>query len=106
MVSELTFSDLLQNPDVEAEKSIFLCSLKFPPMLFPSEEYLRDISPGECSAASIELLVPLMVLKIFWEQSLIQNKHRETRKDFIDQANYTPDILNNFLTPLTFSPIF
>ena len=44
MVSELIFSDLRQNPDAEAEKSMCLCSLKFPLMFFPSEEYRRDIS--------------------------------------------------------------
>ena len=48
-------------------------------MFFSSEEYRRDISLEECSAASVELLVPL---KILWEQALIQNKGRETRIDF------------------------
>ena len=81
MVSELIFSALWQNPDVEVEKSICLGSLKIR-LFFPSEEYRRDISLGECSAVSVELLVPLMVLKISWEQALIQNKGRETQRDF------------------------
>ena len=81
MVSELIFSDLWQSLDVEAEKSMCFCSLKFP-LFFPSEQYRRDISLDKCSAVSVELLVPLIVLEIFSEQVLIQNKGRETRKDF------------------------
>ena len=37
MVSELIFLDLGQNPDVEAERSMCLCSLRFPLIFFPSE---------------------------------------------------------------------
>ena len=48
---------------------------------FPSEEYRRDISLDECATPTIKLLVPLIVLKISWEQTLIQNKGSETRKD-------------------------
>ena len=48
MVSELNFSDLCQNPDVEAEKSMCLCSLQLPTTSFLSEEYHRDISLDEC----------------------------------------------------------
>ena len=48
MVSELNFSDLYQNPDVEAETSMCLCSLQFPVTSFLSEEYRRDISLDEC----------------------------------------------------------
>ena len=51
-------------------------------MFFPSAEYCGEISLEECSAASVKLLVPLIVLKISWEQALIQNKGREARKDF------------------------
>ena len=81
MVSKQDFSDLWQNPDVEAEKSMCLSSLKLS-LVFPSEEYRRDISLDECSAASMELLVSLIVLKISWEQVLIQGKGRETRRNF------------------------
>ena len=52
-------------------------------MFFRSEEYHRDISLDECSTASMELLIPLIVLKISWEQALIRNKGSETRKDFL-----------------------
>ena len=81
MVSELIVSDLWQNPDVELEKSMCLDSLKFL-LFFPSEGYRGDISLNECSAVSVELLVPLIVLKISWEQVLTQNTGRQIRKDF------------------------
>ena len=48
IVSQLNFLDLCQNPDVEAEKSMCLCSLQFPITSFLSEEYRRDISLDEC----------------------------------------------------------
>ena len=51
-----------------------LDSLKIPLIFFPSAEYCGEISLEECSAASVELLVPLIVLKISWEQALIQIK--------------------------------
>ena len=51
-------------------------------MSFQSEEYRRNISLDRCSTASIELFVPLIVLKISQEQALIKNKDRETRKYF------------------------
>ena len=54
---------------------MFLCLLKFL-LLFQSEEYRQDISLEE------ELLVSLIVLKISREQTLIQNKGRESREDF------------------------
>ena len=38
-----------------------LCSLKFPLVPFPSEEYHRDISLEECSTATMKLLVPSIV---------------------------------------------
>ena len=43
MVLELIFLDLGQNPDVEAERSMCLCSLRFPLIFFPSEEYHQQI---------------------------------------------------------------
>ena len=39
-----------------------------------SSIYRQDISLHECSSASVELLVPLRVLKISLEKALIQNK--------------------------------
>ena len=95
MVSELIFLDLWQNPDVEGEKPICLGSLKLP-LFFPSEEYRQDISLDECSVASVELLVPLIVFKISREQALIQNKGRETSKDFS-----TKEISQTFLSSRT-----
>ena len=55
--------------------------LKFP-LSFPSEEYCRYISLGKCSTTSLEPWIPKYFLKKFWAQVLIQNKGRETRKDF------------------------
>ena len=65
-------------------------------MFFPSEEYHRDISLDQRSAASVELLVPLTVLKISWGQALTQNKGRENRKDFP-----TKQISQTFLSSCT-----
>ena len=72
------------------------CSLKFPLASFPLKEYRRDMSLDECLTTSIELLVPLIVLKKFWEQVLIQIKGRETRKDIP-----TKQISHNFLSSCT-----
>ena len=71
----------MTKPRCGSRKSVCFGALKFP-LFFPSEEQRRDISLDKCSATSVELLVPLIVLKISWEQVLIQNKGRETRKDF------------------------
>ena len=51
-------------------------------MSFQSEEYRRNMSLDRCSTASVELFVPLIVLKISQVQALIKNKGRETRKYF------------------------
>ena len=72
------------------------CSLKFPVMFFPLEEYRRDMSLDEWSMVSVELLVPLIVLKISWGQVLIQNKDRETHKDFSNKKTS-----QNFLSSCT-----
>ena len=77
----MIFSYLWQNPDAEAGKSIFLCSLKFSLTSIPSEDHLRDISLNKCSTVLTELLVPLILLKISWEQVLIQKQGFGNEKD-------------------------
>ena len=55
-----------------------------------------SLSLNEYSAVSVELWIPLKVLKTFWEQALIRNKGRETRKDFP-----TKQISQTFLSSCT-----
>ena len=85
-----------------------LCSLKFPLVSFPSEEYHRDISLEECSTATMKLLVPSIVYKISWKQTLIQNIVRETHKDFSAKqvshtflSSCTWELRNRYLSDLS-----